>query len=162
MNDDIAPWTVANFSKWSEVSDCWLLLKELVYVSKMQRTKSQPFKNYMYITEVQINLSQRRFPGNSISKENCNMPELVLCQLWNKDNEHEYKSKQNSSCKCDKCNTVSSAWRIPLISWNSNTVFPQINAPWLFFLKLGIVDPAFIWHPKLAWALYSWSSGSPY
>ena len=37
------------------------------------------------------------------------------------------------------------------------TVFTGLNAPGVYF-KLGIVDPAFIWHPKLAWALYPWSN----
>ena len=39
-----------------------------------------------------------------------------------------------------------------------HTVFTRLNATGVYF-KLGIVDPAFIWHPKLAWALYSWSNG---
>ena len=39
-----------------------------------------------------------------------------------------------------------------------NTVFSQLNAPGVYF-KIGIVDPAIIWHIKLAWILYSWSNG---
>ena len=27
------------------------------------------------------------------------------------------------------------------------------------YFKLVVLDPAFIWHPKLAWALYLWSNG---
>ena len=41
---------------------------------------------------------------------------------------------------------------------NKNTVFTQLNAPGIYS-KLDIVDPAFIWHLKLVWALYSWSNG---
>ena len=27
------------------------------------------------------------------------------------------------------------------------------------YFKLGIMDPTFIWHPNVTWALYSWSNG---
>ena len=38
------------------------------------------------------------------------------------------------------------------------TVFTRLNVHRVYF-QLGIVDPAFIWNPNLAWALYSWSNG---
>ena len=35
------------------------------------------------------------------------------------------------------------------------TAFTRLNVPGVYY-KLDIVDPVFIWHPKLAWTHYSW------
>ena len=49
-------------------------------------------------------------------------------------------------------------YSLPKMASIGDTVFSRLNTPGIYF-KLGTVDQAFIWHPKLAWVLYSWANG---